>query len=244
MAQFGWHKRNHSFPPTPRYVQKPSKALGPPLPDIDDEPWMHFLSDPDEDGDEYADYLHFDAGILAGSDTNKHKPQKFKPHRSTDVVRHHHGYFSRRANHHGWSTDGSYFYDASTTSLNPGSKTTPVAVPRPRRHPRRTLSGHRHSWQEPSLDLFTLDEEIPQIIVSDFDAPSDEAPELSSSPSSSTLSSESDTKSHDDEYMAHDDAVSVFSEDGAHSPRLLASLPADKPDVALGKMWFAEKARL
>lgn len=84
------------------------------------------------------------------------------------------------------------------------------------------------------MDLFTLDEEIPQIIVSDYDAAKDDQ-QRSDSLVESTSTVEGNTKQAD---------RTSDSEEVAQSPRLNASLPVDMPDVELNQMWFAERARL
>jgi len=223
MSRFSWHKRNHSFPPALKHVQSSSRILAPPLPDIDDEPWMHFLS-PLED-EEDSDYLHFDAGILVGTETPKKKSQKFRPHRSGNILHHHHGSFSRASESHGWIEHK----NASSWTRTQGMDIPVGSSQHARRRSRRTLSGHRHSWQEPSLD--TLEEELPQIIVSDYDAV--KAPRQ-----------RSDSVVDPDTELADKGSISPESDTSFKSPHLGAAHPQDKPDADLNQMWFAERARL
>jgi len=170
MPLFGIQHRNHSFPPPFfRYTQNnSSRHLSPPLPNIDDEPWAHFITPVTED-DGHADYLDFSAGILTTSEVSKKKHSKFRPSNSKkwghQVVNYHHGTFPRKAESHGfvenrhdpWSHVVEY--DIKTaTDVDEGD--VQVAQLRLRgRSKTRTMSGHRHSWREPSVDLFTVAEE-------------------------------------------------------------------------------------
>jgi hypothetical protein len=172
------HNRNHSFPPCLRFVNKSlSKHLSPPLPNIDDEPWVHFLS-PVSDDDDPHDFLDFKAGILTNSELTKKKPSKFRPANEKKwnhkAVNYHHGTYRRVNEDHGfvenrhdpWSHIVEH--DVMTTSHPSDASKTPV----PRgRSKARTLSGHRHSWREPSVDLFTVAEEGAEIaiVVDDYD---------------------------------------------------------------------------
>jgi hypothetical protein len=195
---------------------------------------MHFLSNSDEE-EEHADYLHFDAGILVGSGGQKEKPQKFKPHRSKNAVHHHHGSFVRRNDHHGWTQSPRSTHGFSSPDIppSPNTKSAPITTPRIVPRSRRTLSGHRHSWREPSPNIFTLDEELPQIIVSDYDAASDSQDLSSSEISVLNISS-----------IDKDSNPLSDPNDATQSTRLEASLPVDDPDTKLNQMWFAERARL
>ena len=100
---------------------------------------------------------------------------------------------------------------------------------RPKRRSRRTLSGHRHSWQEPSLD--TLEEELPQIVVSDYDAAKEPR-------------SRSDSVVESVEEREQKTAEAVNLDGTAQSPKLDATQLSERPDENLGWMWFAERARL
>jgi hypothetical protein len=171
MPPLGDLHRNHSFPPCLRFIQKKStKFLAPPLPSVDDEPWIHFLEPvyDDEDEDEYADFLDFSAGILTNSGASKKekKPSKFRPANAKKwhqkAVHHHHGTFQRHNEKHGfvenrldpWSHVVEH--DINTSAVSPERD----AQLRPRgRSKTRTRSGHRHSWREPSVDIFTVKEE-------------------------------------------------------------------------------------
>jgi hypothetical protein len=168
MPIFGDQHRNHSFPPSFRFVQNySSKHLAPPLPNIDDEPWAHFITTTVLDNEDDEDYLDFSAGILTSSEVSKKKPSKFRPSNSKkwgrQIVNYHHGTFPRTAEPHGfvenrhdpWSHVVEYDIKSSMEA-----EEREVAQLRLRgRSKTRTHSGHRHSWREPSVDLFTVDEE-------------------------------------------------------------------------------------
>jgi hypothetical protein len=171
MPLFGTQHRNHSFPPSFRYVQNNSSSrLSPPLPNIDDEPWAHFITPVTED-DGSMDYLDFSAGILTSSEVSqkKKKHSKFRPSNSKkwghQVVNYHHGTFPRKTQLHGfvenrhdpWSHVVEYDIKIATDVDESDAR---VAQLRLRgRSKTRTMSGHRHSWREPSVDLFTVAEE-------------------------------------------------------------------------------------
>jgi len=165
MPLFGNQHRNHSFPPCFRFTQNNSaRHLSPPLPSIDDEPWAHFIED-----DNSTDYLDFSAGILTSSEASKKKPSKFRPSNSKkwgkQVVNFHHGTFPRTVESHGfvenrhdpWSHVVEYDIKTSTDIEERDAQVVQLRLRG--RSKTRTLSGHRHSWREPSVDLFTVDEE-------------------------------------------------------------------------------------
>jgi hypothetical protein len=159
-----------------------SKHLAPPLPSIDDEPWAHFITPILDDEDE--DFLDFSAGILTNSEVSKKKPSKFRPSNSKkwvrQVVNYHHGTFPRTAESHGFVENR---HDPWSHVVEYDIKTSmeveerDVAQLRLRgRSKTRTLSGHRHSWREPSVDLFTVDEEVDTAQAAiDIDAPAKRA---------------------------------------------------------------------
>jgi len=163
------HHRNHSFPPSLRFIHRTSsKYLSPPLPSIDDEPWTHFLSPviDDDDYDDLSDYLDFNAGIISTSEDSKKKLGKFRPSSakkwSQQSVHYHHGSFHRPEEHHGFVENRhDPWSHIVELDINKSTETKPLDIPlRPRgRSKTRTLSGHRHSWREPSVDLFTVEEE-------------------------------------------------------------------------------------
>lgn len=178
MARLGKHNRNHSFPPCLRFIQRPSsKTLSPPRPDINDAPWAHFLSEVGDD-DDPSDFLDYTAGIITSSDASlKKKSAKFRPADSKkwdkQVVEFHHGTFPRPEEEHGFVENRNdpwshiVEHDVMATSH-------PINISRqPRPHVRsRTRSGHRHSWREPSVDIFTVEEEaMSDTYLSDEDVP-------------------------------------------------------------------------
>ncbi|KAF2431384.1 hypothetical protein EJ08DRAFT_696475 [Tothia fuscella] len=160
--------RNHSFPPCLRFIQKKSsKYLAPPLADIDNDPWVHFLEPLNDDEEACLDYLNFTAGILTESEVSKKKSSKFRPINAKkwtrNTVSYHHGAYSRPEDQHGfvenrlnpWSHVVKHDIRSSTRS--PEGE----IITRPRgRSKTRTLSGHRHSWREPSAEIFTVQEEV------------------------------------------------------------------------------------
>jgi len=168
MSRLGQHNRNHSFPPCLRFTQRSSsKHLSPPTPDINEAPWAHFLS-PVDDDDDPSDFLNFTAGIIATSDASaKKKPSKFRPSNSKKwdhrVVNFHHGTYHRRDEDHGFVENRqdpwSHIVEQDVMAASHPSDGSREARPRGRSKTRQTLSGHRHSWREPSVDLFTVEEE-------------------------------------------------------------------------------------
>jgi hypothetical protein len=235
MARFGHHHRNHSFPPSFRYVQKASKTLSTPLPDLDDEPWIHFLED-----EGYADYHHFDAGILVDSEVSKRKANKFRPassNNSTRIVHQHHGSFIREESKHGYSKSRDSQYTRNVDPMIASDANNDSRQPSQQRRSRSTLSGHRHSWQEPSNNLFTVTEEIPQIIISDYD-------ELF--PVQCTRSTVEPNGSRPTVISDDDEDVEPFKlpPPSVDSPRFDALEPVEKPDTQFNQMWLGERARL
>lgn len=169
MKRFGKHHRNHSFPPCLHFVQRTSsKTLSPPRPDINDAPWAHFLSPVvDDDDDDPSDFLDFTAGIIASSDAaSKKKSTKFRPSSAKkwdkQVVNFHHGTYQRRDDDHGFvenrNDPWSHFVEQDVMVASHPIDISRQARPR-KRSRTRTPSGHRHSWREPSVDIFTVEEE-------------------------------------------------------------------------------------
>ncbi|TID13095.1 hypothetical protein E6O75_ATG10044 [Venturia nashicola] len=180
MPRLGKHNRNHSFPPSLHFIQRSSsKTLSPPRPDINDAPWTHFLSEVD-DGDDPSDFLDYTAGIIASSDaSSKKKSAKFRPSDSKkwdkQVVNFHHGNYQRRAEEHAFVENRNDPW-SHIVEHDVRVASNPIDISRQSR-PRvrsRTRSGHRHSWREPSLDIFTVEEEA----MSDTDLSDEDVPEL------------------------------------------------------------------
>ncbi|KIW04645.1 uncharacterized protein PV09_04390 [Verruconis gallopava] len=249
MSRLSAYNRNHSFPPSIRYVQKPSKSLSQPLPDIDDEPWAHFLAQDEDEDEQFADYLHFDAGILAGSETQKRKANKF---RSFSVeadrnIKHHHGALHRRQLEHGFlSQQRLRAQHEDTDRPIPASKRS-LAISASggsaRRQMVRRHSGHRHSWQEPSL--FTVTEEVPRIVVSDYDDDNSSVNSFTSTDSLGESLSENSGVASEEAVPQSSGVATETAPAAPPSPRMMASIhPAEKSDSQLNQMWLVERARL
>jgi hypothetical protein len=131
---------------------------------------MHFITTVTDD-DSFADYLDYSAGILTSSEASKKKKaNKFRPSNSKkwghQVVNYHHGIFPRKAElSHGFVENRlDPFSHVVEHDVNKFVETeecdVQIAQLRLRgRSKTRTSSGHRHSWREPSVDLFTVNEE-------------------------------------------------------------------------------------
>jgi hypothetical protein len=186
MTRLGKHNRNHSFPPCLQFVSRSSsKTLSPPRPDINDAPWAHFLDDDD------SDYIDYTAGIIASSDAaSKKKSTKFRPSTAKkwdkQVVNFHHGTYQRREEEHGFVENRqdpwSHIVEQDIMAASHPIDISRQARPRVRSRT-RTLSGHRHSWREPSVDIFPVAEEAvsdtymedkesyeqgPEILINDY----------------------------------------------------------------------------
>ncbi|QDS69256.1 hypothetical protein FKW77_002050 [Venturia effusa] len=180
MTRLASCNRNHSFPPCLQFVRRSScKTLSPPRPGIDDAPWAYFLSEV-EDDDDPSDLFDYTAGIIASSDaSSRKKPAKFRPSDldkwNKQGVNFHHGTYQRREEEHGFvqnrNDPWSHIVEHDVVAAS-----HPIDI---RRQPRpsipsrsRTLSGHRHSWREPSVDIFTVAEEaVSDTYLSDEDVP-------------------------------------------------------------------------
>lgn len=156
-----------------------SQASG--LPDIDEDPFAHFISPITEADDPYE--LSLSAGIVHdGPHTSK--ASKFKSNVANKWARYvQHNHDNLHSHYHSppiqeedeeetfMGLDDDRLNDTPhvVSQLSPprkiGGETTrgraQDLVARKtlnRRRYSRTLSGHRHSWREPSPDLFTVDE--------------------------------------------------------------------------------------
>jgi hypothetical protein len=171
--------RSLSFPPCIDSLDtEPDYAMG--LPDIDEEPFAHFLSPLSEEDDPY-DPLSLSAGIVDGPRSSK--AAKFRSNVSNKWARY------VKQNHTQLHTryhvptipedDEESFMGLDDDRLNDTPQTIAHTSPRititeptrgraqelvqrkernRRQRTSRTLSGHRHSWREPSPELFTVDE--------------------------------------------------------------------------------------
>ncbi|KAF2677414.1 hypothetical protein K458DRAFT_262397, partial [Lentithecium fluviatile CBS 122367] len=175
------NSRSYSFPPCIESIEIPSAEAD--LPDIDEEPFAHFLTPVHEEDDPY-DALSLSAGIIVPDGARTSKASKFKSNVADKWARyvksnhtHLHGQY------HGTQPDDDEesFMQLEDDRLNdtPHMVTQLTTSPpritvteptrgraqellsrkaRSRRRYSRTLSGHRHSWREPSPELFTVDE--------------------------------------------------------------------------------------
>jgi hypothetical protein len=149
------------------------------LPDIDEDPFAHFITPINEEDDPYD--LSLSAGIIVPEGARTSKASKFKSNVADKWARYvKHSHTQLHSQYHTSSIpeeDEESFMGLDDARLN--ANPTPVAQLTPprfiptdpsrgrdlgarkaqnRRRYSRTLSGHRHSWREPSPDLFTVDE--------------------------------------------------------------------------------------
>ncbi|KAF1357549.1 hypothetical protein EJ07DRAFT_167474 [Lizonia empirigonia] len=176
--------RSFSFPPCIDSVEvESSHDAG--LPDIDEEPFAHFLAPLSEEDDPY-DPMSLSAGIIDHEGPRANKASKFRSNVSdkwTRYVKQNHTQLHTRYHVPAIpEEDEESFMGLDDDRLNYSPQTIAHTSPRititePKsgraqelvqrkerneRHRRqrssRTLSGHCHSWREPSPELFTVDE--------------------------------------------------------------------------------------
>ncbi|KAF2867462.1 hypothetical protein BDV95DRAFT_598126 [Massariosphaeria phaeospora] len=182
MPSFSRSSRAYSFPPCIDSVEfAPPSDTG--LPDIDEDPFAHFLTPVTEEDDPYS--LELSAGIHDGPRTSK--TSKFKTTVADKWARYvKNNHVSLHDRYHDASADETEDEESfmqldddrllaapHTVTQLTGPPTPRITItqptrgraqepitrkPRPRNRTSRTLSGHRHSWREPSPDLFTVDE--------------------------------------------------------------------------------------
>jgi hypothetical protein len=170
--------RSFSFPPCIDSVDVDSSpAAG--LPDIDEEPFAHFLTPLSEEDDPY-DPMSLSAGIVDGPRTSK--ASKFRSNVSNKWARYvKQNHTQLHARYHVPTIpedDEESFMGLDDDRLNYAPQTIAHTSPRiivteptrgraqelvqrkerNRRQRSSPLSGHRHSWREPSPELFTVDE--------------------------------------------------------------------------------------
>ncbi|KAL6705721.1 hypothetical protein ACN47E_006510 [Coniothyrium glycines] len=172
--------RSYSFPP---WVEASDHEEHQPrdLPDIDEDPFAHFISPITEEDDPYE--LSLSAGIIVPDGPYASKASKFRSNVSdkwSRYVRTNHAQLHTRyhtptiqeedeESFMGLDDDRlndipnvvSQISPPRYTSSEPTRGRAQELVARKaqnRRRYSRTLSGHRHSWHEPSPDLFTVDE--------------------------------------------------------------------------------------
>ncbi|KAH6644266.1 hypothetical protein C7974DRAFT_17715 [Boeremia exigua] len=150
------------------------------LPDIDDEPFAHFLTPLNEEDDPY-DPMALSAGIVDGPHTSK--ASKFRSNVTNKWARYvKQNHTELHTRYHvpaipeedeesfmGLDDDRLNYMPQSISHTSPRITITEPTrgraqelVQRKERNRRqktsRTLSGQRHSWREPSPELFTVDE--------------------------------------------------------------------------------------
>ncbi|KAJ4290516.1 hypothetical protein N0V90_010733 [Kalmusia sp. IMI 367209] len=173
--------RSYSFPPCIDSLDYSSQSDSE-LPDIDEEPFAHFLTPLVEEDDPY-DPLSLSAGIFVPDGPRTSKASKFKSNVADKWARYVKGNHTQlHSRYHvphleRLEEDDESFMQLEDARLNDTPHVvTHIATPRititeptrgraqellsrrNRRRNSRTLSGHRHSWREPSPDLFTVDE--------------------------------------------------------------------------------------
>jgi hypothetical protein len=178
------HSRAISFPPcyqSDGFASSHENGL----PDIDDEPFAHFLTPVSEEDDPY-DPSSFNAGIVVHDFAHTSKASKFKSNVSNKWARYvKQNHTQLHTQYHNASipeeeeeeesfmgldddrlNDTPHTVTQITTSpritiMDPTRGRAQELVDRKERNRRRysrTLSGHRHSWREPSPELFDIDE--------------------------------------------------------------------------------------
>lgn len=208
MPSFGRHNRNYSWPPSLHHVThlphvresitQPTRCQKPDvsndaLPDIDEDPFSHFISPMNVD-DDPDDPKFMSAGIsnteTIGSKTNRFCASLSRRWARSVSTKHrdgmHYHPYSRPHSNNFASRSRLHQSDYNVEVRKPQNTWTAaqdipaivvtewnddamenraqqllIAAQRSRRRRRtsRTLSGHRHSWQEPSPDLYTVLEE-------------------------------------------------------------------------------------
>ncbi|KAF2822878.1 hypothetical protein CC86DRAFT_73301 [Ophiobolus disseminans] len=173
--------RSYSFPPWVN-SEDSDYAYDHDLPDIDEDPFSHFITPIDEDEDPYD--LSLSAGIYIADGPRTSKSSKFKSNVADKWARYvKQSHTQLHTQYHtptipeedeesfmGLDDDRLNTAPAIVSQLSPprititdpsrGRAQELVArkAQNSRRRYSRTLSGHRHSWREPSPDLFTVDE--------------------------------------------------------------------------------------
>jgi len=171
--------RSYSFPPCIDSVDY--EHGGYELPDIDEDPFAHFITPIEEDDDPYD--LSLSAGIIVPDGPRTSKSTKFRSNVANKWARYvkqnhiplhtryHTPTIQEEDEESFMGLDDDRLIDAPSvvtqisppriTITEPARGRAQELVARKvqnRRRYSRTLSGHRHSWREPSPDLFTVDE--------------------------------------------------------------------------------------
>ncbi|KAI9709896.1 MAG: hypothetical protein M1820_002973 [Bogoriella megaspora] len=157
------HHRMHSWPPSihvsPRSPsRKPNKKqIVNPLPDIDEDPFSHFLTPVDEDEDPFS--FSFSAGIIP----DDRQSGSFYARIIGKVTRH--------ANRHHGTPEKSSPYQVSVRSPEDAAPSYKTEIHEPswiteakEEGPKKKMrppgpKRRRHTWKEPSRKLWTVDEE-------------------------------------------------------------------------------------
>ncbi|OAL01147.1 hypothetical protein IQ06DRAFT_293268 [Phaeosphaeriaceae sp. SRC1lsM3a] len=170
--------RSYSYPPC---IDSVDTDYDNNLPDIDEDPFSHFITPINEDEDPYD--LSLSAGIMIPDGPRTSKATKFKSNVADKWARYvkqsHTQLHTRYHTPTIMEEDEESFMGLDDNRLfdspSPVSHISPprITISEPsrgraqelvarkqqnRRRYSRTLSGHRHSWREPSPDLFTVDE--------------------------------------------------------------------------------------
>jgi hypothetical protein len=174
------HHRTYSWPPCLQLLDVAAIRL--PLPDIDDDPFAHFISPPaDDDDDPASDVLAFSAGIVVppSSVSASAKAYKFR----TSIARKWARYIAKHYTliHHKRHNEEAMTAHVSRQDLLDTLGTVPLPKYDPtfsrsqellseshaRRRDKKSHHGHnshyhRHSWNAPPAELFTIQEETIQ----------------------------------------------------------------------------------
>ncbi|KAF1970627.1 hypothetical protein BU23DRAFT_205224 [Bimuria novae-zelandiae CBS 107.79] len=175
------NSRSYSFPPCIDSLDYSSQSESE-LPDIDEEPFAHFLT-PLAEGDDPYDPMSMSAGIFAPDGPRTSKASKFKSNVANKWARYVKGSHTQlHSRYHApqlesLDEEDESFMQLEDVRLNDTPHVvTQITSPRititeptrgraqelltrrNRRRYSRTLSGHRHSWREPSPELFTVAE--------------------------------------------------------------------------------------
>lgn len=170
------HHRTYSWPPCLQLLDVAAIRL--PLPDIDDDPFAHFVSPPADDDDPASDVLAFSAGIVAPSSSSSAKAKAYKFR--TSIARKWAKYIARHyvLDHHKQHKKESETIHVSRQELLDTLDTVPLpkydrtfsqsqellSESHARRRDKRSNHvhnphHHRHSWHAPPAELFTIQEE-------------------------------------------------------------------------------------
>lgn len=172
--------RSYSFPPCLQTIED-EEPQAKDLPDIDEDPFAHFISPVNEEDDPWE--LSLSAGIIVHDSPRNSKSSKFQSNvadKWARYVQHNHtGLHTQYHTIQEEDDDEETFMGLDDDRLNDiPTIVTQISAPRiiiteptrgraqelvarkaqNRRRFSRTLSGHRHSWREPSPELFTVDE--------------------------------------------------------------------------------------